>query len=97
MPDRERSIESAMKYCENEARSKPAELILLNGKVVGPCELVLNFGKYAGRKVADVKEQDPRYLRYLYTSNLAARDFITMKLKYFLASWFGTVSTAAPG
>ncbi len=95
-PDQERSLEEAREYCEEQARNRPNELVLLNGKVVGECDIEFNFGKYFGCKVADVKNKDPEYLRYLYSKHLAERDFISMKLKYFLALWFGQVAIA-PG
>ncbi|MBE8233285.1 MAG: hypothetical protein HAW67_06065 [Endozoicomonadaceae bacterium] len=55
----------ALEYAEEFAKSHPDNVVTCDLVVVGACDMVLDFGKFKGRKLDEVKVINPAYIRWL--------------------------------
>ena len=86
--EREASIEMAKIYCTGQALHSKNKIVLFQNEIMGPCELTLNFGKYKGVGLKEVKELNPAYLLFLYNQSLKVRDEVTQRMSLYLKHWF---------
>jgi hypothetical protein len=86
MPNRENSIKAAFPHAESYAKLYVNQVVIINDHVFFAEETILNFGKYAGKSLGDIKILNPGYVSWL-AKNLTPKNIDEQRISKQAICW----------